>query len=103
MLRDGGRIIAISTMSTRLHNPVVALYTGAKGALENFTKVAAVAYGARGITANIISPGATRTQSLYDANPDDDSARRSSSRRCGGSASRRTSPPTAASCPERDP
>jgi 3-oxoacyl-[acyl-carrier protein] reductase len=72
MLRDGGRIIAISTMSTRLHNPVVALYTGAKGALENFTKVAAVAYGARGITANIISPGATRTQSLYDANPDDD-------------------------------
>jgi 3-oxoacyl-[acyl-carrier protein] reductase len=28
MLRDGGRIIAISSMSTRLHNPVVARYTG---------------------------------------------------------------------------
>jgi 3-oxoacyl-[acyl-carrier protein] reductase len=72
MLRDGGRIIAISTMSTRLHHPAVPLYTGAKGAMENFTKVAAVAYGGRGITANIVSPGATLTQSLYDANPGDD-------------------------------
>lgn len=72
MLRDGGRIIAISTMSTRLHHPAIALYTGAKGAVENFTKVAALAYGTRGITANIVSPGATRTQSLVDANPGDD-------------------------------
>ncbi|MBV9446403.1 MAG: SDR family oxidoreductase [Streptosporangiaceae bacterium] len=72
MLRDGGRFVAISTMSTRLHHPAIALYTGAKGALENFTKVAALAYGARGITANIVSPGATRTQSLVDANPGDD-------------------------------
>lgn len=72
MLRDGGRIIAISTMSTRLHHPAIALYTGAKGALENFTKVAALAYGGRGITANIVSPGTTLTQSLYDANPGDD-------------------------------
>jgi len=69
MLRDGGRIIAISTLNTRLHPPGGALYTGAKGALENFTKVAALEFGGRGITANIVSPGATDTEMLRAANP----------------------------------
>jgi 3-oxoacyl-[acyl-carrier protein] reductase len=68
-LRDGGRIIAISTVNTRIHPPRGALYTGGKGALENFIKVAALSYGGRGITANIISPGATDTDGLHDANP----------------------------------
>jgi 3-oxoacyl-[acyl-carrier protein] reductase len=68
-LRDGGRIIAISTLNTRLHPPGGALYTGAKGALEHFTKVAALEFGARGITANIVSPGATDTELLRAANP----------------------------------
>lgn len=69
MLRDGGRIIAISTLNTRLHPPGGALYTGAKGALENFTVVAALEFGGRGITANIVSPGATDTELLREANP----------------------------------
>lgn len=68
-LRDGGRIIAISTLNTRLHPPGGALYTGAKGALENFTVVAALEFGGRGITANIVSPGATDTELLREANP----------------------------------
>jgi 3-oxoacyl-[acyl-carrier protein] reductase len=68
-LRDGGRIIAISTLNTRLHPPGGALYTGAKGALENFTAVAALEFGGRGITANVISPGATETELLRAANP----------------------------------
>lgn len=68
-LRDGGRIIAISTLNTRLHPPGGALYTGAKGALENFTVVAALEYGGRQITANIVSPGATDTELLRAANP----------------------------------
>ncbi|HEY3646399.1 MAG TPA: SDR family oxidoreductase [Streptosporangiaceae bacterium] len=66
---DGGRIIAISTLNTRLHPPGGALYTGAKGALENFTKVAAIEFGRRGITANVVSPGATDTEMLRAANP----------------------------------
>jgi 3-oxoacyl-[acyl-carrier protein] reductase len=78
-LRDGGRIIAISTLNTRLHPPRGALYTGAKGALENFTAVAALEFGGRGITANIVSPGATDTDLLRAANPgetfEDDVAR----------------------------
>ncbi len=79
VLRDGGRIITISTLNTRLHPPGGALYTGAKGALENFTKVAALEFGGRGITANVVSPGATDTELLRAANPgatfDDEVAR----------------------------
>ena len=85
-LRDGGRIIAISTVNTRLHPPGGALYTGAKGALENFTKVAALDYGGRGITANIVSPGATDTELLRAANPGEtfeDEVARTALRRLG--------------------
>ena len=70
-LRDGGRIITVSTINTRLHPPGGALYTGAKGALENFTKVAALEFGRRRITANIVSPGTTDTELLREANPGD--------------------------------
>jgi 3-oxoacyl-[acyl-carrier protein] reductase len=70
-LRDGGRIITISTLNTRLHPPGGALYTGGKGALENFTAVAAIEFGGRGITANVVSPGATDTQMLREGNPGD--------------------------------
>src|SRR5215831_720157 len=69
VLRDGGRIIAVSTLNTRLHPPGGALYTGAKGALENFTAVAALEFGRRGITANVVSPGTTDTGLLRAANP----------------------------------
>ena len=86
VLRDGGRIIAISTLNTRLHPPGGALYTGAKGALEHFTKVAALEFGGRGITANIVSPGATDTELLRAANPGatfDDEVARTALRRLG--------------------
>jgi hypothetical protein len=85
-LRDGGRIIAISTLNTRLHPPGGALYTGAKGALENFTKVAAIEFGRRRITANVVSPGATDTEMLRAANPGEtfeDTAARTALRRLG--------------------
>jgi 3-oxoacyl-[acyl-carrier protein] reductase len=69
VMRDGGRIISISTLNTRLHAPGGALYTGAKGALEHVTVVAALEFGGRGITANIVSPGVTDTELLRAANP----------------------------------
>jgi len=68
-LRDGGRIICISTDNTRMHAPGTALYTGAKGALEHFTAVAALEFGPRGITVNAVSPGTTDTDLLRSANP----------------------------------
>src|SRR5262249_8614645 len=85
-LRDGGRMIAISTLNTRIHPPGGALYTGAKGALENFIKVAAIESGRRGITANVVSPGFTDTELLRATNPGetfDEAMARTALRRLG--------------------
>ena len=69
LLRDGGRIISISTLNTAAPGPGIALYCASKAALEQFTRVAARELGPRGITANIVSPGATDTELLRASNP----------------------------------
>jgi 3-oxoacyl-[acyl-carrier protein] reductase len=68
-LRDGGRIVCLSTLNTRMHPPGGALYTAAKGALEHYTAVAALEFGRRGITVNAVAPGTTDTDLLRSANP----------------------------------
>ena len=60
-LRDGGRIINISSGTSRIVNPDVVSYAMAKGALEVFSKTAALQLGARGITVNAVAPGPTAT------------------------------------------
>ncbi|MEU5949017.1 SDR family oxidoreductase [Micromonospora sp. NPDC047465] len=69
VLRDKGRIINISTLNTVVPAPGHSLYCASKAALEQFTAVAAREFGARGITVNTISPGATDTDLLRAANP----------------------------------
>ncbi|MEU4644903.1 SDR family oxidoreductase [Micromonospora sp. NPDC023814] len=69
VLRDKGRIINISTLNTVVPAPGHSLYCASKAALEQFTAVAAREFGARGITVNTISPGATDTDLLHAANP----------------------------------
>lgn len=69
LLRDGGRIINISTLNTAVPGPGIALYCASKAALEQFTKVAARELGPRGITVNTVSPGATDTDLLRSSNP----------------------------------
>lgn len=69
-LHDGGRIICISTLNTALPAPGIALYAASKAALEQFTAVAARELGPRGITVNVISPGATDTELLRGTNPE---------------------------------
>jgi 3-oxoacyl-[acyl-carrier protein] reductase len=69
IMRDGGRIINISTLNTVLPAPGHALYCASKAALEQFTAVAAREFGGRGITVNTISPGATDTDLLRASNP----------------------------------
>jgi len=69
VLADGGRIVAISSLDTVLHSPGGALYSASKAALEQIVVVAALELGGRGITANIVSPGATDTELLRSANP----------------------------------
>lgn len=68
VLRDGGRIINISTLNTVLPVPGLALYAASKAALEQFTKIAAREFGARGITVNTVSPGTTDTDLLRATN-----------------------------------
>ena len=69
VLPDGGRIIAISTLNTAVPGPGISLYAAGKGALEQIVKVAAREYGARGITVNAVSPGATDTDMFHESNP----------------------------------
>jgi 3-oxoacyl-[acyl-carrier protein] reductase len=69
LLRDGGRVISISTFNTVVPGPGIALYCASKAALEQFTKVAARELGPRGITVNTVSPGATDTDLLRSSNP----------------------------------
>lgn len=70
-MRDGGRIVNISTINTVLAAPGLAAYAGSKGAVEQFAAVAARELGARGITVNTVSPGATDTELLRSTNADD--------------------------------
>jgi 3-oxoacyl-[acyl-carrier protein] reductase len=69
VLSDGGRIVAISSLNTALPFAGNSLYTASKGALEQVVKIAAREYGARGITVNTVSAGATDTDMFRDSNP----------------------------------
>jgi len=61
-LRDGGRIINISSGTSRVVNPDVVSYAMAKGALEVFSKTIAQQLGPRGVTVNAVAPGPTATE-----------------------------------------
>ena len=59
MLKDGGRIVNISTDGTHLSFPGATAYLGSKGALEQYTKGLAQELAPRKITVNTVSPGFT--------------------------------------------
>jgi 3-oxoacyl-[acyl-carrier protein] reductase len=63
-VRDGGRIIAISTGGTKMAFANAALYLGSKAAVEQFVRSLSREMGPRNITANILSPGFTDTDML---------------------------------------
>ncbi|WP_405752069.1 MULTISPECIES: SDR family oxidoreductase [unclassified Streptomyces] len=67
-MRDGGRIVNISTLNTTRPVPGIAPYVASKGAVEQLTAVTARELGARGITVNTVSPGATDTDLLRESN-----------------------------------
>ena len=58
LLRDGGRIINISSAVTRSSFAGVSVYASMKGAVEVFTRALALELGSRGIAANVVAPGA---------------------------------------------
>ncbi|MDX8445103.1 SDR family oxidoreductase [Mesorhizobium captivum] len=63
-VRDGGRIIAVSTGGTKMYFTQTALYLGSKGAVEQFVRVLSRELGPRGVTVNALSPGFTDTDLL---------------------------------------
>jgi 3-oxoacyl-[acyl-carrier protein] reductase len=63
-VRDGGRIVVVSTGGTRMLMSGTALYLGSKGAAEQFVRVLSRELGPRNITVNALSPGFTDTDLL---------------------------------------
>lgn len=61
LLNDGGRVINISTGTTRFCIPGYAIYASCKSAIETFTRYLAKEIGERGITANVVAPGGIET------------------------------------------
>ena len=60
-LADNGRIINISSSASRLMMPGYAVYSAAKAAVEQMSRVFAQEVGARGITVNCVLPGPLNT------------------------------------------
>jgi NAD(P)-dependent dehydrogenase (short-subunit alcohol dehydrogenase family) len=60
-INAGGRIINISTGTTRFVNPGYSVYASMKGAMEVLTKYLAKELGAKGIGVNIVAPGPIET------------------------------------------
>jgi NAD(P)-dependent dehydrogenase (short-subunit alcohol dehydrogenase family) len=60
-MNDGGRIVNISSGLARFSLPGSSAYGSMKGAIEVLTRYLAKELGSRGITANVVAPGAIET------------------------------------------
>jgi 3-oxoacyl-[acyl-carrier protein] reductase len=63
-VRDGGRIVVVSTGGTKMHFANMSLYLGSKGAVEQFARSLSIELGPRNVTVNVLSPGFTDTDML---------------------------------------
>ncbi|HEY9328688.1 MAG TPA: SDR family oxidoreductase [Streptomyces sp.] len=61
LMPDGGRIITISSVATRMANAAQTSFAMTKAAVETMSRTLANQLGTRGITVNAVAPGATRT------------------------------------------
>jgi len=61
LMNDGGGVVNISSGLARVSMPRSSAYAAMKGAIEVFTRYIAAEYGARGIRANTVAPGAIMT------------------------------------------
>lgn len=69
-LRDGGRVVVLSSAVADLAPARQISYAAAKGGLETAVRVAAKELGRRGITVNAVRPGATDTPALHRTTSD---------------------------------
>ncbi|WP_201510235.1 SDR family oxidoreductase [Psychrobacter alimentarius] len=70
-LNDGGRIVNLSSTTTRMMLPTYGSYCATKGAVEQLTRIFAKEVGARKITVNAVSPGPTDTELFHQGKTDD--------------------------------
>jgi 3-oxoacyl-[acyl-carrier protein] reductase len=63
-IRNGGRIVVVSTGGTKMHFANMSLYLGSKGAIEQFARSLSLELGPRNVTVNVLSPGFTDTDML---------------------------------------
>ncbi len=70
LLNDGGRVINVSSGTTKYVIPTYTLYAPAKGAVEVLTRYLAKELGPRGITVNVIAPGPVETDFNNGGNRD---------------------------------
>jgi NAD(P)-dependent dehydrogenase (short-subunit alcohol dehydrogenase family) len=61
LLADGGRIVNISSGLSRFVLPGYSAYAAMKGAIEVLSRYMAKELGSRGITVNVVAPGAIET------------------------------------------
>jgi NAD(P)-dependent dehydrogenase (short-subunit alcohol dehydrogenase family) len=61
LIKDGGRIVNVSSGLTRMAMPGSASYASMKGAVEVLTKYMAKELGPRRIAVNVVAPGAVAT------------------------------------------
>lgn len=61
LIKDGGRIVNISTGLARFCYPGYAAYATMKGGIEVLSRYMAKELGARGIAVNVVAPGAIET------------------------------------------
>jgi 3-oxoacyl-[acyl-carrier protein] reductase len=66
VMKDGGRIVNISTSGTQRTFHGATAHLGSKAALEQYTKGLALELAPRGITVNTVSPGITDTGVLTE-------------------------------------
>jgi 3-oxoacyl-[acyl-carrier protein] reductase len=60
-IKDGGRVVNLSSVVARTDFPGIAAYSATKGAVDVLTRAFANELGARNITVNAIAPGAIDT------------------------------------------
>ncbi|MFE3177954.1 SDR family oxidoreductase [Amycolatopsis sp. NPDC059090] len=68
-VRDGGRIVVVSSGVVQTARPGTGIYGAAKAAGDQFVRVLAKELGPRGVTVNSVLPGAVRTEALLADGP----------------------------------
>jgi 3-oxoacyl-[acyl-carrier protein] reductase len=70
-LRDGGRIVNLSSSVVGLYQPTYAVYAATKAGVEAMTHVLTKELRGRNITVNTLAPGPTATDLFLDGKPQD--------------------------------